>query len=164
MHLILWVLCVIVVPTLCLELVYTLSDYSVSTDCGDRHSLWASNDCSYYTFATQAAADKYFRMMEALTAFSVLMLIAHFTLFVMACVETDRRRKYGRKTKVVYMVATSGPVDGRTYYSAVAPPQHAAAGGKGVDAGAYGYYAPAVPAPAQHHVAHTATAQTGTAV
>lgn len=165
MHLILWLLCLIVVPSMCLELVYTLYDYSVSADCADSSSAWESNDCSYYSFPTQAAADRYFRLMEALTAFSVLMLIAHFTLFVMACVETDRRRKHGRRAKVVYLVANPDPVDGRMYYSPVAPPQPIAAGdGAGADAGTYGYYAPTVPAPAQHHVAQTAAAHTGTAV
>lgn len=143
-------------PSLCLELVFTLSDYSVSADCaraGSSPVLSVSSDCSYYSFATQAAADKYLQLMEALTAFSVLMLIAHFTLFVMACVETDRRRKYGRRTKVVYLVANPDPVDGRMYYSPMANPPRAAgagaggAGGNGADAGAYGYYAPAVPAP-----------------
>ncbi|ROV97988.1 hypothetical protein VMCG_07045 [Cytospora schulzeri] len=168
-HLVLWVLCIIVVPTLSLELVYTMDDYSIEGDCADYSSSYAYEYCSYYTFPSQATASKYFQLMEAVTAFSVLMLISHFTLFVMACVETDRRRKYGRKTKVVYLVANpGGPVDGRMYYAPVPGPhqQHqqqqgsvaaaAAAPGaeNGADAGSYGYYAPTVPAPVQN----TATA------
>lgn len=164
-HLILWFLSILVVPTLFISLAYTLDDYSIEGDCGSNGgSSYSYQYCSYYTFASQAAADSYFRLMEALSAFSVLLLVAHFTLFVMACVETDRRRKHGRRTKVVYVVASTGPVDGRTYYSPVAPPRDPVAGNGAPDAGSYGYYAPAVPAPAQHHVAHGGAAQPGTAV
>jgi hypothetical protein len=50
-------------------------------------------------------------------------LILHFVLFIMACIETDCRRRHG--TKRVYLVAAPGPADGRMYYN---PPAQAPQG------------------------------------
>lgn len=165
-HLVLWVLAILVAPSLLLSLSYELRNYNIDGDCDrDGGGYYTSSsgdfDCGYYEFPSQADADRYFRMAEALAAFAVLLLISHFTLFVMACVETDRRRRYGKATKVVYLVATSGPVDGRTYYAPLAtqtlgsnnrgsvlPPQpvhhhHQQQQQQGnADPGAHGYYAP----------------------
>ncbi|KAK2614665.1 hypothetical protein N8I77_001471 [Diaporthe amygdali] len=151
-HLVLWVLAILIVPSLCLSLVYELRDYTIDSECEENNTGYYSSSnfyCDYYSFPSQAAANKYFQMMEALTAFSVFLLISHFTLFVMACVETDRRRKYGKKTKVVYLVAAPGPTDGRMYYTplsqgnraSVLAPQPAHHQGN-ADPGAHGYYAP----------------------
>jgi hypothetical protein len=125
-HLILWVLAILVVPSLCLSIASELANYTIDSDC-ERDSDYPvgtySNDrfyCEYYSFPSQGAADSYFRKLEALAAFAVLLLISHFTLFVMACVETDRRRRYGKTTKVVYLLASQGPADGRTYYTPLA--------------------------------------------
>ncbi|POS80242.1 hypothetical protein DHEL01_v201367 [Diaporthe helianthi] len=172
-HLILSVLAFLVALSLCFGVAYDLDDYSVNSDCyydADMPINSYRDDygytCAQETFPTQSAADKYFRMLEALTVFSVLMFISHATLFVMACVETDRRRKYGKLTKVVYLVASQGPADGRTYYAPVAtqlvnnrvsilPPQAALHHPQhqqqqrqhphqqgGADPGIRGYYAP----------------------
>lgn len=167
-HLVLTVLAVLVVPSLYLSLAYELRDYTIAEDCDSQRdsngyytgSSSSSYYCDYYSFPSQAAADKYFRLMEALGAFATLLLISHFTLFVMACVETDRRRKYGKKTKVVYLCAAPGPVDGRVYYTPIAtqvlgnnnnnnrgsvlPPQavHHQQQQANADPGPHGYYAP----------------------
>lgn len=168
-HLILSVLAVLVVPSLCLSLSLEMTEFTIEGDCdsdsdssGDYYSSGSSFRCgssSYLTFPSRAAASRYFTLSEALAAFAVLLLISHVTLFVMACVETDRRRKYGKLTKVVYLVAAPGPVDGRTYYAPLATQQ--LRGGRGsvlapppvhnqqqqqqqgnADPGMHGYYAP----------------------
>lgn len=153
-HLVLDVLWILVVGSLCTSLAYTLADWTVDSQCDDGSFEYYSGSryvyCGYNTFDSQAQATKYFRLLEALIAFSTLMAIGHFVLFVLACIETDRRRKFGKQTKVVYLVAAPGPADGRSYYSQVLPgqpqPVHSAA-----HAGAYGYYAPgpAAPSPAR---------------
>lgn len=173
-HLVLSVLAVLVVPSLCLSLSLEMTEFTIEGDCdsdsddsGDYYSSGSSSyygnsrcdSSSYVTFPSQAVASQYFTLFEALAAFAVLLLISHVTLFVMACVETDRRRKYGKLTKVVYLVAAPGPVDGRTYYaplgtqqlggargSVLAPPpvhhqQHQQQQGN-ADPGIHGYYAP----------------------
>ncbi|KAG8160933.1 hypothetical protein KVR01_009197 [Diaporthe batatas] len=165
-HLLLSVLALLVAMSLCFAVADELAWYNIDPDC-TYDADWPINDytmdgrptCDMYTFPTQADADKYFRMIEALAAFSVLMLISHVTLFIMACVETDRRRKYGKMTKVVYLVASQGPADGRTYYApvgtqlfdhrtSVLPPQAAFQQQQrqhqhsNADPGIHGYYAP----------------------
>lgn len=151
-HLVLDVLCILVVGSLSTSLAYGLADWIVDSRCdGTNFDYYDGNHyvyCDYDTFSSRAQANKYFALLEALVAFSTLMTISHFVLFVLACVETDRRRKYGKQTKVVYLVAGPGPVDGRSYYSQVLPGQ--SAGGPlapqpihpAANAEAYGYYAP----------------------
>lgn len=163
-HLVLWVLAILVVPSLFLSVAFELEQYTIEGDCerdSDSDGYYTSYSCGWYSFPTQGAADRYFRLLEALAAFAVLLLISHFTLFVMACVETDRRRRYGKATKVVYLVAAPGPgADGRTYYTTLATQQlgpnsrgsvlapqavhhHQQQHQQGhVDPGAHGYYAP----------------------
>ncbi|KAI3391448.1 hypothetical protein diail_7337 [Diaporthe ilicicola] len=157
-RLVLWFLGILEVASLCISLSYELSSYTLDSDCAGSDSGSSGYDwnCDFYSFPSQAAANRYFRMMEALAAFSVLLFISHFTLFVMACIETDRRRKHDKKTKVVYLVAATGAADGRTYYaplaqgdmgSVVAPrPAHYHQQGN-ADPGAHGYYAPSAGAP-----------------
>ncbi|KKY34794.1 hypothetical protein UCDDA912_g05223 [Diaporthe ampelina] len=161
-HLVLWVLAILVVPSLCLSLSYEMADYTIRADCerdGDGYYTGSSSSCYWYSFPSQGAADGYFRLLEAISAFAVLMLISHLTLFVMACVESDRRRRHGKATKVVYLVAAPGAAaaDGRMYYytplatqqlgannggSLLAPqPAHHRQQGQ-ADPGAHGYYAP----------------------
>jgi hypothetical protein len=167
MHLILWVLALLVALSLCVSVATELSNYSIDADCARDQNMPMGitvdgvTYCDWDTFASQAEADWYFRSMEALAAFSVLMLIAHFTLFVLACVETDRRRKFGKKTKVVYLMASQNPADGRTYYMPVdaaqalggaqnrasvlapqPPAQHRQPQQDNADPGIHGYYAP----------------------
>lgn len=167
-HLILWVLAIFVVLGLSVSLAGELDNYTVDPDCiedsdysGGYYSSYGQTYCYYNTFPSQAAANKYFRMLEALTVFSVFLLIAHFTLFILACFETDRRRKFEKTRQVVYLVASQGPVDGRTYYTplpyqalgshnrgSILPPQpahqhqnqHHQQGN--ADPGPHGYYAP----------------------
>lgn len=157
-------------------LAYELGNWTVDAQCGDNSSGYYSTPssdssssytyCDYYTFSTDAKARLYLGMMQAVTAFSLLMLMCHFALFVMACIETDRRRKWNKQSKVVYLVATSGPVDGRTYYTQVPGPaaqqqqqqqvQRQSAVQQERTVGphqeAYGYFAP--PAPAAASAAH----------
>ncbi|KUI54501.1 hypothetical protein VP1G_01902 [Cytospora mali] len=124
LHLIILVLCILVVLSTSWDLSYTLQDYTIDDQCDASPYVNAYYEyCEYDTFPTQTAADKFFHMMEALIAFTVLMTISHFTLWIMACIEADRRRKYGRKAKVVYLVANQGSVDGRVYYTPILPPQ-----------------------------------------
>lgn len=171
-HIVLDVLWLLVVSSLAISLTYTLSDWTVDSQCGESGTPGSYNDgtgyvyCSWDTFNSEDQAQRYFRMLEALVAFSALLAASHLALAILACVETHRRRKHGRNTaKVVYLVASPNPVDGRVYYSQVpAPPMaqpqaQALAPGAAADAGAYGYYAPAHPAPAQAP-AHPAPAQT----
>lgn len=164
-HLILWVLAIFVVLGLAASLAIELDQYTIDPDCVNDSNYpigyYTSNGqitCDYSTFPSQAAANKYFRLLEALTVFSVFLLICHFTLFVLACVETDRRRKFDKTRQVVYLVASQGPVDGRTYYTqlptqafgrgSILPPQpahqhqnqHHQQGN--ADPGPHGYYAP----------------------
>lgn len=168
MHLCLWVLFALCLLSLSFGLAYSLADYTIgrtsSSDCSADYApeyqyLCDGNDDDgdYYIydedrFATQGDATRYFSTLEALTAFTALMTLAHLVLFVMACVETDRRRKYGKRTKVVYLVAAPDPVDGKMYYSPVPAPQAAlltsrgAGGGTtttgGGDPNLHGFYAP----------------------
>lgn len=130
MHLVLWVLALLVTITFCFTLSYELSNWTVDSQCGDNSGGYYSTDsissgyeyCDYYTFPSAAKARLYLGMLQAVTAFSLLMLLCHFALFVMACIETDRRRKWNKQAKVVYLVATAGPADGRTYYTQVPAP------------------------------------------
>ncbi|KAF3766812.1 hypothetical protein M406DRAFT_350271 [Cryphonectria parasitica EP155] len=176
-HLILWILALLATVSLAFSLSYTLADWSVDANCSDSNFDYYNGEsyvyCGFDTFTSLGQANRYFHLLESLVAFSVLLTVAHFVLFVLACIETDRRRKYGKLTKVVYLVASDGPADGRTYYTQVASPQAAAAvrrqsqiahpapaqvrgptGGETAAAAApgseaYGYYSPA-PAGAPH--------------
>lgn len=157
MHLILWVLALLVTVSCCFTLSYALVSWTVDSQCSDTvYGYYTSGDsyvyCDYYNFSSDAQARMYLGMLEAVTAFSVLMLVCHFALFVMACIETDRRRKWGKQTRVVYLVAASGPADGRTYYSQVPPPAQAPMQqGTGPSQEMYGYFAPPAPAPTAAH-------------
>lgn len=167
-HLVLWVLALLVTISFCFTLSYELSNWTVDSQCGDNsggyyNSEGISSDyeyCDYYTFSSDAKARSYLGMLEAVTAFSLLMLICHFALFVMACIETDRRRKWNKQAKVVYLVATAGPADGRTYYTQVPAPmqqqvhQQPPVQQRTMDPSQemYGYFAP--PAPAAAAAAH----------
>lgn len=130
MHLILWVLSALCTATLAIGLAYTLADYTIGSpsdeDCYEYAAdQYLCDDDEYDNFATRGEASQYFALLEALVAFVSAMTIAHFVLFVMACVETDQRRKYGKRTRVVYLVPKPGTVDGRTYYTPVSAPQAA---------------------------------------
>lgn len=169
MHLCLWILFAICLLSLSFGLAYSLADYTVGSsssdqDCSDYapEYQYLCDDDGYYDyydgdrFATQGDAARYFAKLEALTGFAALMTLAHFVLFVMACIETDRRRKYGKRTKVVYLVAAPGPVDGKVYYTPVLAPQAAlltsrgmggtmtttGGGSGGVDPNLHGFYTP----------------------
>lgn len=168
LHLCFWILALFVTITCCFTLSYSLNSWTVSSECDNYDSGRFSSDsvyCDYYTFSSDAKARAYFGMLEAVTAFSLLMLLCHFALFVMACIETDRRRKWDKQAKVVYLVATSGPADGRTYYTQVSAPmqqqqqqqaavQHSAMQQQqqqrtmGPSQEMYGYFAPPAPAAA----------------
>lgn len=144
-HLILWILGVLSVLSLALALSYTLADWSVNADCDGSAAYWNGEYYEYCgygdTFSSEGEARRYFRLLEALVAFAVLLTAAHFVLFVLACVETDRRRRHGRRNRIVYLVAApgAGPADGRAYYSQV-PVRQSGAAAPGAEV--YGYYAP----------------------
>lgn len=139
MHLILWLLAVIAVLFDAAAVALTES-YVVDLQCprdGSSSTYYPGSRyhyCDYNTFPTQAQADLHRGLVRALTAFTVLMLLTHFVLFVMACVETHRRRASGRQARVVYLVAGTGaPAERGTYYSqapgpAMPVPQQEAAG------------------------------------
>lgn len=167
-HLVLWVLAILTVLSLWASLASEMRHYVLDSDCADdywssSYSSGSSTDpyyCSFYRFPSQAAADRYFGMFQALAAFATLLFICHFALFVMACVETDQRRRYSKATKVVYFLAAPGPVDGRMHYTpvttqalgssnraSVLPPQavyqqQQQQQQSNADPGAHGYYAP----------------------
>lgn len=157
MHLVLWVLALIVTLFCCFTLSYALTSWSVDAQCNDSFGYYTSSSsssdsyvyCDFYHFPSSARAHLYFGLLEALTAFAVLMLVCHFALFVLACIETDRRRKWGKQARVVYLVAAPAPAagaaDGRTYYSPVQqPPPMAMTAGPRPEL--YGYFAPEAPA------------------
>lgn len=164
-HLVLWVLAILTVLSLWVSLASEMRNYTLDSDCGsdsDSSSYRSSTYdwyCDLYSFPTQAAADRYFGIFQALAAFATLIFICHFALFVMACVETDQRRRYDKATKVVYFLAAPGPVDGRMQYTpvttqalgsnrgSVLPPpvmyqQQQQQQQGNADPGMHGYYAP----------------------
>lgn len=148
MHLILWILALIVTMSLCFTLSYALTSWTVDTQCSDSGFGYYSSGtdyvyCDFYNFTSDAQARLYLGLLEALTAFSVLMLVCHFALFVMACIETDRRRKAGKQARVVYLVAAAGPANGRTYYNQVPqPPGPVQQRANQPNPEMYGYFAP----------------------
>ncbi|KAJ4424088.1 hypothetical protein N0V82_001335 [Gnomoniopsis sp. IMI 355080] len=184
-HLILWVLALLVTISACFALSYELTAWTVDPQCANGALSYTTDSSTgervycdeYYTFSTDGQARLYMGMLEAVTVFSALMLVCHFALFVMACIETDRRRKWGKQTRVVYMVATSGgAMDGRTYYTQVPPPQSGPMvqqqqqqqqqQSTGPNSEMYGYYAPptqAASAAAHHHSGENGHLQEGTA-
>lgn len=115
-----------------MSLSFLLSDFYIGDEC-----TYTSDYCYYYynSFEDEATASKFFSMMETLIAFNILMTLVHFTLFVLACIETDRRRKYGKRSKVVYLVQSPAGPDGMVHYTPlIAPPATARLNG-GVKAG-----------------------------
>lgn len=135
-HICLDVLSILVASSLGISLAYTLSDWNVDPGCESGSYAYYDDDgdyvyCGFSSFASEDAAHRYFRMAEALVAFTTFMAICHFVLAVLACVETHRRRKYGKQQKVVYLVPAAG-----------APVPMPAGAGAGADQGTYGYYAP----------------------
>lgn len=119
-HLILWVLAVFVVSFHCLQVSVGLGSYVVWEHCHEDRRLY----CNTYYFPSDDAAEWWFGMMEALAALSVMLLILHFALFVMACIEMDLRRDHVKKRKIMYLVAAPGMADGRMYYTPLdQPPQ-----------------------------------------
>ncbi|KAJ9130528.1 hypothetical protein NKR23_g12153 [Pleurostoma richardsiae] len=88
----------------------------LSYDLGDYQDYGYDYDDYYYgdnNFSTAAEYARYIRMEEVMVAFATLSLIVHFTLFVLACIETDRRN---RAARTVYVLANPGP-DGTVYYT-----------------------------------------------
>lgn len=65
-------------------------------------------------------------MWETVTAFSVMQLVLHFALFIMAWIGRSHRRRDERK--IIYLVAAPGTADGRTYYD---PPAQLSQGNMG---------------------------------
>lgn len=113
-HLIIWVFAALVVSLDCLELSYNLTIYYMVLEYCD---IVQEISCSSSGFPSKDAANQDFREKGALTALSVMLLILHFTLFVMACIETDRRRAYEKKRNIIYLVTAPGTADGRMYYT-----------------------------------------------
>lgn len=147
-----WIVNAFIIALVSMTLYYTLTEYTINPDCGEGDDEYYnySSSCgwSYLNFDSTASAYRYIRIFEALDAFVVLMTVAHFTLFVMACVETHARRKQDRQTKVVYMVASKNPVDGELYYSQVLPQMPKAAATRHsdtTDPNVHGHYAPDAP-------------------
>lgn len=115
LHLILWIFAVIVVSLCFSDLAFWLY----------LHQIWESckkYDCGPGTFPSKITSKWYFGIMGALTALNVMLLVLHFTLFIMACIETERRNVYGKKTKTRYLAAAPGPADGRMYYTPLKQP------------------------------------------
>lgn len=131
-HLIIDALCVLVAVSLAFSLIALRLYYSIDSTCVDGSSSsydydGSTNYCGYgATFETIGQANRYFQIFEALLAFSVFMSVSHFILFVLACVETHRRRMFGKTAQYVYLVAQPGPADGRLYYTQMSPMQAAA--------------------------------------
>ncbi|KAI7784475.1 hypothetical protein LA080_009974 [Diaporthe eres] len=105
-HLILWLFAVLVVSFYSVELANMLCFYENRKDC----------DEFYGTFSSQSTAKGYFGIMKALTALNAMLLALHFTLFVMACIETDRGQVYEKKRKIRHLMVAPGLADGRMYY------------------------------------------------
>lgn len=123
-HLILWILAVLVVSFQCLELsseLYCRQKLGDGEDSYYRSLGWCGSSYDL-VLSSQGVANWFFGVMKALTAFSVMLLILHFTLFVMACIETDRRSRHEKKRKIIYLVAAPGVADGRMYYAPLDQP------------------------------------------
>lgn len=112
-HLILWILATVVVSFQSLGLAYQLQCYkfvqNFDSDCGV-----GIRPCDNY-LPSESAANQYLGRMKALTAFGVSLLSLHFILFIMACIETDRRTRQDKK--IMYLMAAPGTADGRMYYT-----------------------------------------------
>lgn len=113
-HLILWLACVVLIGIGGTVVYYDIDDYE------NRDSYYYS---SYYDDDDPASIHSFFRMEQAELAFSVLLLIGHFVLFILACIETDRRNKATRgMPRTVYVVGPPPPGHASVYY-APAPTQ-----------------------------------------
>lgn len=105
----------------CLKLAYELYHIRGHSGADDLCEGMHDKACWFHSFPSQ---DKYVSITEALTSFSVIMLISHFTLLVIACIETDRKIRYEKKKNTLYLVAAPGPADGRTHFTPLSqPPQ-----------------------------------------
>ncbi|PSR81441.1 hypothetical protein BD289DRAFT_439170 [Coniella lustricola] len=114
-RLILSIIGAIAISSVGISLAVSLGNWTVDPNCYDG-SYWSDSGayeadvyCGTYDFATTAAARAYFGTLEALMAFAVLMWAGEVTLFVLACVETHRRRKHGKMTRIVYVMADGTP-------------------------------------------------------
>lgn len=124
-HLILWILAVLAVSFHSLGLSYMLGHYDIWKNCTHQGIYFCDFVYGYYEdwdiFQSQGVANWYFGIMEALTGLSVTLLVLHFTLFVMSCIEMNRRRVHEKrkekKRKIIYLVAAPGMADGRMYYT-----------------------------------------------
>lgn len=180
-HLILWLaLCALIGITGAI-VHYDLGDYK------DLQSYLDDDDSysSYYGYydVSLSSIRSFLRMEEAELAIAVLLLcvefllkamkqtnksrLCHFTLFILACIETDKRNKAPRVPRTVYVVAP--PPGHASVYYAPPPaqgmpqpypyppmqfipqqPEPARVNGdpnpnSNSSSGMYGYYAPAVP-------------------
>lgn len=118
-HLILWLFAILVVAFYSFELANMMCFYeNRKLYYEDRKSC----DKFYGTFSSQSAAYGYFGIMEALTALNAMLLVLHFTLFVMACIETDRGQVYEKKRKIRHLMVAPGLADGRMYYTPLNEP------------------------------------------
>lgn len=116
LHLILWLGCCVLIGIGGTVTYYDANDYE------NRDYYYSS----YYDEDDDPASVRTFlRMEQAELALSVLLLICHFTLFILACIETDRRNKAARSMpRTVYVMAPPPPGHGSVYY-APAPAQGA---------------------------------------
>lgn len=106
-HLCLWVLLVLCTYSMAWGLRRSLAQYTVvgpASRVGADPYLY---DLWWDRFASEGEAARFFARLRAAVAFAALLALAHFVLFVLACVETDRRRKWGRRQQVVYVPTTT---------------------------------------------------------
>lgn len=89
-----------VVTMLSLKLVFELKHWGTKSDCEIDFRI----EC---TFPSLGAAVLYFGLIKALVGFSVMLLILHLTLFLIACIETDCRRRQGKKPEIAHLA--TGP-------------------------------------------------------
>lgn len=118
-HMALWILAIIVVSFYSSDFASWVIIYDSWEAC-NNHEI----ECDPDGYPTQFTANGYLPVgiIEALTVLNVVLLILHFILFVMACVETERRRGYEKKRKILYLLAAPGTADGRMYYTPLDQP------------------------------------------
>ncbi|KAB5578007.1 hypothetical protein GE09DRAFT_537156 [Coniochaeta sp. 2T2.1] len=160
LHLIIWLVAILAVGFLATFVSFDLDQLSRIRN----NSNNSGSGSSYYDNYDAPTFARLVQLEETLLAFSALLVVLHFVLFVRACVETHRYNNSSLVTRTVYvqvpvqMPAGQVPVGYFAYQPLPGQPlpfvqQPQMQGGRGVpaqppQAHLYGYYAPA-PVPGQ---------------
>ncbi|KAL1836898.1 hypothetical protein VTK73DRAFT_4884 [Phialemonium thermophilum] len=146
LHLIIWLVTAVALAFGVMAAVFDTYDYDERFD-GDDYYVYEDRSPEYYALLKKAIG---IEVAEAV--FLAVLLVAHFTLFVRACVETSR---YNQITRTVYVPMAMPSVVPQTGYYPIPQGQPGqqqqemtsqAAPVSPEQAHLYGYYAPGAPA------------------